>query len=171
MNCKIFIFFILIIPAVAPGQGLDNKIDSSFEDPVVIINPNYFDTSEYLSHRAIFGLGVGSPAFFNFIVGYNWKSFGIRLSAGSLFSLIGSGNFWGVQGNLSHVFYRKKKFLIDISLVGMSVTGVSGTLQQVGISCSMNLRGFFVELGYPYRLDKNNTQFEWRPLLQIGYVH
>jgi hypothetical protein len=170
MRSIILIVSLFIFPIVASGQETSG-VRKSYIDSSVLMQQIEYDTSAYLSQKVIFGAAYGTPGILNLVFGYNWSSYGVRVSGGGMFLLFGTEGLRGIQANLSYVLYRKRNFMIDISAVGMNSTDRTGTFQAIGMTCSMNSGGFFLELGYPYRLDKNNTQSDMRPLFQIGYVH
>lgn len=169
MSSIVFIVVLFVLPSISLGQ--DTSIVLSRADTLISNGTLTNDTSTYLYHKILFGAVFGTPGILNFVAGYSWDNVGIRISGGGMFLLFGSGGLRGIQGNFSWVLFREENTLSEISLLGLTSSGISGTFYGVGASWSINIGGFFFEIGYPYRLDKNNLQFDLRPLLQIGYVH
>lgn len=164
MRLLVLIIACLPLPHVSFGQDT-SRIEKNNADSLTMYQTSVRDTSPYLYHELCFGGTVGSPGILNLVCGYSWNSFGVRIAGGT------AGGFIGIQANLSYVLSRGHDYLSEISLLGLTAHGITGTYYGVGASWSINIGGFFLEVGYPYRLDKNDTQFDVNFIFQIGYVH
>lgn len=133
--------------------------------------------SAYLLNTFVFGVSLGTPGGINLIGGYYWKQIGIRIEIGGI--IVPPSIGWaGYSASLSYILIRGKNWFWEISSFGMRLIDLDGNSRfSLGGSSSVNVGGFFVELG----LTAGSTGgFHWGdnllsgnliPLIQIGYVY